>query len=111
MRSICASRASSSTRALERDAQAAVAGDLDRRAHLDHGVEGDVARLLPAGDVDLGGGDDVDVVLDHGCRVVLGQRLVEGLLPAGQRAEAGLRGPCGAPCPAGTREPHLRRSS
>jgi hypothetical protein len=51
---------------LERDAQGAVAGDLDRRAHLDDRVERDVARLLAAGDVDLRCGDHVHVVLDHG---------------------------------------------
>ena len=75
---------------LERDAQRAVAGDLDGRPHLDHGVEGDVARLLAAGDVDLRRRDHVDVVLDDGRRVVLGQRVVQRLLPTRQRAEPGL---------------------
>ena len=75
---------------LERDAEAAVARDLDGRPDLHDGVEGDVARLLAAGDVDLGRGDHVDVVLDDGGGVVLGERVLQGLLATDQWAEAGL---------------------
>ena len=88
--------------ALDGDRQAAVAGHLDGGAHLDDGVEGDVARLLAAGDVDLGRGDDVDVVLDHRLRVVLGERVLQRLLAADVRARGGPRGSCGAPCRAGS---------
>ena len=93
--------------ALERDAQPAVAGHLDRRAHLDDGVERDVARLLPAGDVDLRRGDHVDVVLDDRGRVVLGQRVVQRLLATGQRAEAGFEHLAGRLARAEAGEPHL----
>ena len=82
--------------------QAAVARHLDRGAHLDDGVEGDVAGLLAAGDVDLGRGDHVDVVLDHGGRVVLGERVLQRLLPARRAGRGGPRAPCGAPCRAGS---------
>ena len=45
------------------DPQAAVARHLDAGPDLDDGVEGDRALLLAGGDLDLRGGDDVDVVL------------------------------------------------
>ena len=77
-------------RAIERDRDPAVAGHLDRRAHLDDGVERDGAALVAAGDVDLRRGDDVDVVLDDGRGVVLRQRVLQRLLPSGQRPDAGL---------------------
>ena len=76
---------------VDRDGDPAVAGHLDRGPDLDDGVEGHVAALVPTGDVDLRRGDHVDVVLDDGRRVVLGQRVLQGLLPAGERARCGSR--------------------
>ena len=76
-----------------------VAADLDGGPDFDHGLEGDRPLVLPVGDVDLGGHDGVDLVFTKGLRVVVGQRLAEGLLPSEPRAEPGfedLAGPCRA---------------
>ncbi len=48
------------------DPQAAIAGHGDLGAHLAGGIEADRPALLATGDGDLGGGDQVDVVLAHG---------------------------------------------
>ena len=63
------------------DLQGFVATDLDRWPDLDDGVEGDGALVLAGRDVDLGRGDDVDLVLAHGGGVVVGKGLPEGLTP------------------------------
>ena len=68
------------------DLQPVVAGDGDERPHLDHRVEGDGARVLAAGDVDLGLRDRVELGVDHGAGVEVGQRLAQRLGP--QRAGA-----------------------
>jgi hypothetical protein len=60
--------------------QPAVAGHRDPGPDLDHCVEDDRSVRLPGGDVDLRRCDDVDVVLPHRLRVVLGQRLAQRLL-------------------------------
>jgi hypothetical protein len=86
-------------RARDRHLEPAVALDRDVGAHLDDGVEGDRAVLLALGDVDLGRGDDVDLVLPDGLGVVAGQGLAQGLLARRALAEAGLEHP--ARCLAG----------
>ena len=50
----------------QRHLQPVVAGDGDERAHLDDGVEGDGAASSPAGDVDLGLRDRVELGVDDG---------------------------------------------
>ncbi len=69
------------------DAQALVARHDHDGADLDDGFEGDRAVLLALGDVDLGGGDDVDVVVLHGLGVVLGDGVAEGLAAGHALAE------------------------
>ena len=68
------------------DLQAVVAGDGDDRAHLDHSVEGDGAAVLAAGDVDLGLRDRVELGVDDGAGVEVGQGLAQSL--GAQRAGA-----------------------
>ena len=72
------------------DAQAAVAGHGDLGTHLEGGVEGDRAVLLAAGDLDLGGGDQVDVVLADGLGEVLRDGVAQRLLAGRGEADAGL---------------------
>ena len=74
----------------ELDPQPAVARHLHDGADLDDGVEGDRPVLLPGGDVDVGRVDGVDVVVGERLGVVLGQRVVQGLLAADLGAEAAL---------------------
>ena len=89
------------------DPQAGVAGHDDRGAHLDGGVEGDRALLLAGGDVDLGRGDDVDVVLLDRVGQVAGDGVLQGLLPGGREADAGLQDPPRRLARAEAGEPHL----
>ncbi len=70
------------------DAQAAVAGDADLRSHLDDRVERDRTLLAARRDVDLGRRDDIDVVLAHRLRVVLGKRLAKCLFAGHRGADA-----------------------
>ena len=65
--------------ARQRDLQAVVAGNGDDRTHLDHGVEGDGAAVLAAGDVDVGLRDRVELGVDDGAGVEVGQGLTERL--------------------------------
>ena len=81
--------------------------DGDDRAHLDDGVELDVARLLAGGDVDLRRRDDVDVFGDDGLGVVLGQRVAQRLLAADLGAEARLEQPARGLAGPEARDPHL----
>ena len=77
------------------DAQPAVAGHGDLGPHLARGVEPDRPRLLAAGDLDLGRGDEVDVVLAHGPGEVLRDGVAQRLLAGGAEADAGLEHPAG----------------
>ncbi len=77
-------------RAGQLDAQAAVAGNGDLGTHFTRRVEGHWAVVLAARQLDLGRGDEVDVVLAHGLREVLRDRVVECLLAGGRDADAGL---------------------
>ena len=82
-------------RGRHRHDQALVAGDRDLRADLDDGVEGERALVLARGDVDLRGGDGVEVGLLDGLGVVVGQGVPDDLLPDGLAAETGLQQPPG----------------
>ena len=74
---------------------------------LHHGVEGQRPRLLTCGDVDLRGGDGVDVVLAQGLGVVVGQGVAEGLVPPGLLAQPGLEDPPGSLAGPEARDPDL----
>ena len=63
--------------------------------HLDGGVEGDGPVLLAGGDVDLGRGDDVDVVLLDGVGQVAGDGVLQRLLAGRRQADAGLEDAAG----------------
>ena len=80
------------------DAQAAIAGQGDLRAHLERGVEGDGAILPAAGDLDLGGVDDIDVVLSDRLGQVLRDGVAQRLLPCRSEADAGFENADAAPC-------------
>ena len=67
-----------------------MADDGDLRAHLDDGVELDVAVVLAGGDVDLGRRDHVDVLGLDRLDVVLGQRVAQGLVARRLGAQARL---------------------
>ncbi|MDZ7732505.1 MAG: hypothetical protein U5R31_04785 [Acidimicrobiia bacterium] len=77
-------------RAGDGDPQAVVAADAHLRTDLDHGVEGHRALLLARGDVDLGRGDGIDLVVGHRAGVVVGQGLAQGLFAGEARPDAGL---------------------
>ena len=64
--------------------------DRDLRAHLDDGVEFDVALVLAGGDVDLGRRDHVDVFGLDRLDVVLGQGVAQGLVAGRLGAEPRL---------------------
>jgi len=70
-----------------------VAADGDLGADLHDGVEDDRPVGLARGDVDLRRGDDIDLVLPHRLRVVLGQRVAQA--------------PISHTCPAAQRVPHM----
>ena len=89
-------------RARDLDPQAVVAGQVQLGSHLDHRVEGQRPGLLTCGDVDLGRGDGVDVVLAKRLRVVVGQGVAEGFVPARSPCPVGLPGCAGEPCRAET---------
>ena len=73
------------------DGERLVVVDADRRANLDHGIEGDGAILGTGGDVDLGRGDDIDLMGAHRLGVVVRQGVLQGLVPSEARAtEPGL---------------------
>ena len=75
------------------DAQAVVARHGDLRAHLARGVEPDRALLLAGRDLDLGRGDQVDVVLADGLGQVLRDGVAQRLLAGRSDADAGLEHP------------------
>ena len=81
MRSIWSSISSSvATGRRDRDAQALVAGDGRRSGRTSTTASKATGpSSSPVGDVDLGGGDDVDVVLADRLGVVLGQRVAQRL--------------------------------
>ena len=79
------------------------------RAHLDDGVELDVAVFLAGGDLDLGRRDHVDVVLGDRVDVELGQRVAQRLLARHVGAEARLEQPAGALPGTEARDAHLAR--
>ncbi len=72
------------------DAQRVVAGHGDDRTHLAGRLELDRTGLLAVGDLDLGCGDQVDVVLVDRARQVLGNRVAQCLLACRAEADAGL---------------------
>ena len=74
----------------QRDLQTVVTRDGDERAHLHHGVEGHAAAVLTARDVDLGLGNRVELRVDDGTGVEVGQGLAERL--GAQRAGASHAG-------------------
>ena len=86
------------------DAQLVVTDEMHLRAHLDDGLELDVAFVLAGGDLDLRRRDHVDVVLGDRVDVELGQRVAQRLLARGFGAEPRSRAGGGAPCPGGIRE-------
>ena len=61
------------------DSECLIALDGHHRAHLDGGLEGDVARFLTLGDVDVGRGHHVHVVFYDRLGVLLGQFVAKGL--------------------------------
>jgi hypothetical protein len=77
--------------ARECDLEPVVARDGDDRPHLHDGIEGDDAVVFAARDVDLGLGDRVELGVDDGPGVEVGQRLAQcfGAQRAGA-AHAGL---------------------
>jgi hypothetical protein len=95
--------------ARHRHPQVLVAGHGHVGPHLHHGVERHRPGLLAGGDVDVGGGDDVDVVLAHGLGEVVGQRLAQRLLPGHVPAEAGLEDPARRLAGPEARDPDLPR--
>ncbi len=90
---------------LDLDAQVVVALDGDDGAHLDDGVELDVALFLAGGDVDLRRRDHVDVFGDDGLGVVLGERVAQRLVTRHLGAETGFEQAAGRL--AGTEARHL----
>ena len=77
-------------RAWKLDAQAAIAGNGDRRPNLAQCVERHRAAVGTAGDFNLGGGDQVDVVLAHRLRQVVGNRVADRFVASGGEADASL---------------------
>ena len=75
----------------ELDPQIGVALDRDGRADLARGVELDRAGLLAVGDLDLGGGDQVDVVLANRPGEVLRDGVAQRLLTGRAETDAGLQ--------------------
>ena len=78
-------------RAGDLDLERVVPDDGDLRAHLDDGVELDVAVVLAGGDIDLGRRDHVDVLGLDRLDVVLGQGVAQGLIARRLGAEARLQ--------------------
>ena len=77
-------------RVVELDLELVVAGEVHDGPDLDDRVELDVALLLPGGDLDLGRGDRIDVVLDHGVGVVVRDAVLQCLLTRDLGPEARL---------------------
>ena len=73
------------------DGEVGVAGELDHRADLDDGLEGDRPFLLAGDHIDLRRGDDIDLMGLDGVGVVLRQGVVQGLGSARPGTEAGLQ--------------------
>ena len=65
--------------ARERDLQAVVARNRHNGPNLHDGIEGDGPAVLAPGDVDLGLGDGVELGVDDGAGVEVGQRLAQCL--------------------------------
>ncbi len=80
-------------RARHLDRQRVVALDADLGAHLDDGVELDVAGVLARGDVDLRRRDGVDVLGLNRLGVVVGQRVAQRLFAPDLAAEPRLQEP------------------
>ena len=72
------------------DTQSGVARDRDRRAHLTGGIEGHETFLPTAGDLDVGGGDQVDLVLTDRLGEVLRNAVPKCLLTGGGEADSRL---------------------
>ena len=72
------------------DPQSAVAGHRDLRSHLAHGVERDRAGFAAARELDVGRGDEIDVVLADGIGEVHRHGIAERLLACGCQPDAGL---------------------
>ena len=91
------------------DAQLVVTDEVHLRAHLDDGVELDVALVLAGGDLDLRRRDHVDVVLGDRVDVELGQRVAQRLLARDLGAEARFEQPARRLARTESRDPHLAR--
>ena len=89
------------------DPEVLVAADRDDRTHLDDGVERDRTLVLAGGDLDVGRGDHVDVVLAHRLRVVRRERLAQRLFPTDVLAELRLEHAAGRLARPEARQAHL----
>ena len=78
---------------VELDPQPAVTGHADLGAHLALGLELDDAVFLPAGDLDLRGGDEVDVVLADRLAEVARDGVAQRLLACGRQTDPGFEHP------------------
>ncbi len=72
------------------DAQRVVTGDGDDRTHLAGRLELDRAGLFAVGDLDLGGGDQIDVVLADRSRQILGHGVAQRLFAGRAEPDAGF---------------------
>ncbi len=72
------------------DAQSGVSGHRHRRANLARRRERDRTGFLSPGDLDLGGGDDVDVVLANGLGEIARNAVVQCLTPRRLEADTGF---------------------
>ncbi len=79
----------------DRDPEARVARQVQLWADLHHCVEGHRPGFLTGGDVDLGRGDGIDVLVPDGPGVVARQRVAERLLASHVLAQPGLEDPPG----------------
>ncbi len=94
-------------RARDLHPQALVAGQVQLGSDLHDGVEGQRPGVLTGGDVDLGWGDGIDVVLAKRLRVVVGQGVAEGFVPARLLAQAGFEDAPGSLAGPEARDAHL----
>jgi hypothetical protein len=91
------------------DPQARIAGHDDLRPDLDGGVERHRAVLLAGGDVDGGGGDDVDVVFLDRVREVAGDGVLQRLLASRAQTDPSLEHAAGRLARPEARQPDLVR--
>jgi hypothetical protein len=82
-------------RRVELDPQPRVARHGDDRPHFALGLELDETVLLPSGDLDLGGGDQIDLVLADRLGQVRRDRVAQRLLACRRDADAGFEHPSG----------------